>query len=83
MKITKFKHKEVEKNGIIKSGGAVITKGGIIIVKGSCDLLGCHCSDGYFLSIVLPLKNKIVEGIEVRFKDYKEMKNELKLKKGN
>jgi len=77
MKITKFIHKNVSKDGKVESGGAVYTDGRIIIVNGSCNLPNCHCSDGFSLSIAMPLKNGTVEGIKVKFKDKKEMKKIL------
>ena len=78
MEFEKFKHKGVNKKGIVKSGGAVHTEGKVILIKGNCGLEGCHCSDGYSLTICMPLKKGIVEGIEVKFDSYEEMKNILK-----
>jgi hypothetical protein len=78
MKFTKFEHEEVGQDGKCKSGGAVHTNGKVILIRGSCGLPDCSCSDGYFLTVVLPLSNGIVEGIEVKFDDYNEMKKVLK-----
>lgn len=79
MKIRKFKHIGVAKNGKV-SGGAVKTKGDIVIIDGSCGALGCHCSDGYSISIVMPLKKGVVEGMQVTFENREEMLNKLKIK---
>lgn len=79
MKFKKFIHKDVAKDGRCKSGGAVVTEGKVIIIKGHCDLKGCNCSNGYFLTIAIPLKNKKVEGICVQFDNFKEMKQTINL----
>ena len=73
MKIKKFIHDDVMKNGKCKSGGAIFTEGKVILIKGSCDLPNCNCSQGFFLIVTMPLKGKVVEGIQVEFKDLKEM----------
>lgn len=77
MEITKFVHEGVSKTGICKTGGAVITGGDVIILRGQgCGLKGCHCSDGYSLSIILPRTSEgIVEGIRVKFKNRQEMES--------
>ena len=55
MKIREFVHKNVQKNGIIKGGGAVETTGLIRIGQGcGCSLPSCNCSDGYWISILQP-----------------------------
>lgn len=78
MKMEKIKHIGVDEDGRVVSGGAVKTKGDLIVVKGGCDLEGCHCSDGYSISIIMPLKDGIVEGIKIKFKDLKELEECLK-----
>ena len=73
MKITKFKHEGVLPDGTFKNKtGAVNTIGGAIMSAGEgCGLEGCHCSDGYWITISMPLKDEIVEGISIHF-EYKE-----------
>lgn len=73
MKITKFKH-ECNEKGVCKGGGAVVTEGAIRISRGEgCGIKNCHCSDGCWISIILPRKRGIVEGVKVQFKDLTEM----------
>lgn len=75
MKITKILYKGVNKDGVCKSGGAVETKGKIIIGRGEgCPLhdSGCRCSEGYYITIVKPLRKGIVEGLKVDFENKKE-----------
>ena len=79
MKFTKFKHKNVTKKGFT-GGGCVITGGDVRLTFGHCDIKGCACSEGYYLSVIMPLKNRVVEGIRVEFDDLKEMKKVLKVK---
>ena len=75
MKFEEFIHKGVAPNGSIKRGGAVRTKGAIIIGLGKgCGLSGCHCSDGFYISLVMPRNKKgEVRGIKVKFEDVKEI----------
>ena len=77
MKITKFKHVNVKPDGTFKDQrGAVITEGAIRMSQkgGGCDLKGCHCSDGHWLTIVKPRTKKgVVEGTTVTFDDQEEM----------
>ncbi|MFA5300530.1 MAG: hypothetical protein WC389_20275 [Lutibacter sp.] len=57
MKVTTFKHENVNPNGTFKDKrGAVCTDGRISAStpKGNCGLKGCHCSDGHWISIVKP-----------------------------
>jgi hypothetical protein len=78
----------VESNGKVKDGGAVVTKGTIRMSTGEgCGLKGCHCSDGYWLSVVLPWefvkcddKGSFgkVKSIKVIFDDRDEMNTFLK-----
>jgi hypothetical protein len=73
MNIELFKNKDVDKNtGVVKSGGAVHTEGLIrgSAANGGCDLENCKCSEGHWLSIVLPINNKNeVSGVTIRFEN--------------
>lgn len=74
MKITKFVHEGVARDGKCKGGGAVITEPLIRMSTGEgCGLDNCHCSDGWWISIGLPrtLDGK-VEGVIVHFDDQVE-----------
>lgn len=76
MEFKKFKHKGVLIDGSFKKEkGSVETKGCVRIFRGEgCGLEGCHCSDGYSISICMPRTEKgIVEGMNVRFANKKEM----------
>lgn len=77
MKIEEFIHRGVRKDGTVKGGGAVHTDARVIIIRGSCGLGNCHCSDGYSLTLGLPLKNGIVRGLKVKFDNKAEMKKIL------
>lgn len=79
MKIEKFEHKGVGPDGKVESGGAVLTKPFIRMSIGEgCGLNGCHCSDGYWISIGLArTKDGVVEGVIVRFDSAKEIKTFL------
>jgi len=85
MKIETFEH-NTNKDGTIKGKGrgAVITEGAIRIYKGhGCGLKGCHCSDGYGISIIAPRDKKgKVKGVKVSFKNLKEMKENLNFNGG-
>ena len=80
MKLTKLIHKNVLPNGTFSDkSGAVITTGSVRMGKGEgCSLDGCHCSDGYYITILMPLKNGKVEGMKVEFENKKEMNVFLK-----
>lgn len=83
MKFEKFIHKGVNADGTVKSGGGVTTKGGIVILKGTgCGATGCHCSDGFMISVVMPRKKGVVEGIQVTFDSLEEMNQALRGNKG-
>ena len=73
MIISKFQHKGVNNDGTVEGGGAVHTKGGVTIINGGCSFPQCHCSDGFFLVVTLPLKDRKVDGIKVHFKSKDEM----------
>jgi hypothetical protein len=75
MKIEKILHEGVDKNGIIKEGGAVGVDGDILVGRGQgCGLPNCHCSEGYWLSLILPRSDKgVVEGVKVVFANKQEM----------
>lgn len=79
MKFSKIVHKNVKEDGtFIDRPGAVDTNGGIVIINGNCGTSGCHCSDGYFISIFMPrTEDGIVEGIKIQFSSRKEMINHL------
>jgi hypothetical protein len=91
MKFEKYRYENVEPDGILtkrfkyraiqrEEQGEVLTKGGIFCGVGKgCGLSGCHCSDGYSISITLPRTEEgIVEGILVKFDSREEMLNVLK-----
>lgn len=68
MKIKKFTHNNVSADGKIKNGGAVETKDSVRMGRGDgCGLDNCHCSDGYWITIVMPLSDEKIEGIQVKF----------------
>lgn len=83
MKIEKFTMTGVDpKTGNIKNGGSVVTNGFVRMSAGEgCGSAGCHCSDGYWLSIGQPAKiisnddefGAIIEGIKVIFDGEEEM----------
>lgn len=75
MKIEKYKVEDVDPKGIVKGGGAVEVKGKVMISTGEgCLVKGCHCSDGYWISIVLPRTEEgVVESVRAVFEDKKEM----------
>lgn len=76
MQVEKFIHKGVGPDGKVNSGGAVLTKPFIRMSMGEgCGLRGCHCSDGYWISIGLArTEDGVVEGVIVRFENAEEMK---------
>ncbi len=82
MKFSTFSHKNVRKNGTLKSGGAIYAEGsiGFSDPKGGCGAGNCNCSEGHWLSISIPrTKSGTVRGILVNFKDRKEMLKVLKI----
>lgn len=76
MQIKEIIHKNVLPNGTLTNKpGAIETKGKVILGSGEgCGLPNCHCSDGYFISIIAPLKDGEVRGMKVQFDDEKEYK---------
>jgi hypothetical protein len=82
MEITTFKHERVKRDGTFEDRpGAVETDGAVLRSQpgGGCDLSGCHCSDGHWITIVAPRDSYgIVTGITVKFDDQKEMDKFLK-----
>ncbi len=77
MKIETFKHKGVNQDGTFQDmPGAVQTKGSIVMSQdgGGCDIDGCKCSQGHWLTIVLPrTESGVVQGVTVKFDNYGEM----------
>ncbi len=81
MKVEKFKH-NIDSNGKLKSGGAVYTKGRLLMSRGEgCGLDNCKCSEGYWLTLVLPIKNGVVEVTKIKFDDLSEMNKFVKGRK--
>ncbi len=83
MKIEKFVNTGVNKDGIIEGGGAVITDGGIRMSppNGGCTIETCSCSEGHWLSIILPrTEDGVVEGVKVKFDSAPEMTQLLGLR---
>lgn len=82
MKFSTFMYKNVRKDGTIKSGGAIHVEGTIQYSdpKGGCGLGECNCSEGHWLSIVMPrTKSGSVRGLLVTFKNRKEMLKVLRI----
>lgn len=75
MTTKKIIHENVLQDGTFSDkSGAIETKGWLRTGRGEgCGLPGCHCSDGYYVSIGMPLKDGKVEGIITYFKSKKEM----------
>lgn len=77
MKIEKIIHDQVQPDGTFSSlGGAIETKGKIVMSQadGGCDLDNCKCSEGHWITIVLPrTKGGVVEGVKVKFDNKAEM----------
>ena len=77
MKTLFFRHEEVKADGTFENKkGAVGTEGGIIMsmTGGGCDIVGCHCSDGHWITIIKPRTEEgTVEGLTVNFEDKAEM----------
>lgn len=82
MKVEAFKHEGVKPDGTFENkAGAVYTKGRIIMSRenGGCDLHGCTCSEGHWITIVEPrTEDGIVEGVKVMFDNKSEMDTFLK-----
>lgn len=85
MKFEKIIHTGVEADGKLKNGGAVEVDGKVIVTRGNCGSDECHCSDGFFLTIIMPRrkltkggKYGIVEGIKVQFDSLKDLEANLK-----
>lgn len=75
MKVEKFIHTGVKPDGTFENeAGAVHVEGLVMMGTGEgCGLSGCHCSDGYWITIGLPrTKEGVVEGIKVRFDNKRE-----------
>jgi hypothetical protein len=84
MKISKIKHTGVNPDGTFKDQlGAVHTTEKLIVGKGKgCGLKGCHCSDGYWITIMTNrTENGVVEGLQVKFDNKEEYQKYLKLNK--
>ena len=81
MQIKSFRHTGVLEDGTFESGvGAVETKGKIVMSQedGGCSADGCTCSNGHWISIIKPrTEDGVVEGVQVTFDDYFEMKRFL------
>ena len=80
MQIKKIVYENVLPNGTFKDDlehvkGSVETKGLLRMSTGEgCGLTGCHCSDGYWMTIGLPITIEgKVEVIRVIFSDKTEM----------
>ena len=74
MKVTKYIHESVSMDGKVENGGSVITEGMIRMSDGEgCCLDNCHCSDGHWISVGLPINKGIIEGIVVHFDNQEEM----------
>ena len=81
MQIETFKYENVLSDGtFLEETGAVETKGKIIMSQknGGCNLKGCKCSEGHWITIVQPrTEDGIVEGIKMKFDNSKEMQDYL------
>ena len=76
-KIEKVIHEGVLPDGTFKNEpGAVVVNGSVRMSQkeGGCDVKKCKCSNGHWLSIVMPrTENGIVECISVTFDSQEEM----------
>lgn len=77
MKFEKIVHESVNPDGAFQDQpGAVKTEGSVIMSQedGGCDVKGCKCSEGHWLSVFMPrTKDGIVEGVKVTFDNWGEM----------
>lgn len=75
MEFRKILHTNVNRDGTFSNKtGAVVTTGSVRMSKGEgCGLYGCHCSDGYWITICMPLKRGKIEGINITFSSKEEM----------
>ena len=81
MELKKFKIEKVAEDGSVKDGigGSVHTEGGVTVVRGKCPMKGCHCSDGFSITLTMPRTDDgIVEGIICKFDSLKELEKHLK-----
>lgn len=81
MKIETFIHENVKRDGTLEGGvGSVEVDGCIRMSEGEgCDLEGCTCSEGHWISITAPRDSYgRVQGIKVQFDDGAEMKRFFK-----
>ena len=70
MKIEKFSTGKM----YVKSG-CIVTRGSVRMGRGEgCGVSKCGCSEGYWISIIMPVNRKgTVDGIKVLFNNKKEM----------
>jgi hypothetical protein len=75
MKLTKIIHKNVLPDGTFSDKkGAIVTTGTIRMGRGEgCGLKNCNCSPGYYVTILMPLKSRKVEGVKAEFESESEM----------
>lgn len=76
MKIEKFIESHVKEDGTFDDKpGAICTGGSIRMSTGEgCGVPGCHCSDGFWISIILPKTEEgVVEDIKATFDTKKEL----------
>lgn len=75
MRYEKIVHQNVRPDGTLPEGGAIETRPIIRMSTGEgCGLIGCHCSDGYWISIGSGRRpDGTVEIVRVVFKDRAEI----------
>ncbi len=82
-KTNRFNIQKIEYHGVLPNGtfangspGAITTTGSFrMSAKQGCGMQGCHCSPGYWLSVVLPrTATGDVNGYHVKFRDRKTMR---------
>ena len=81
MIIKKWKYKNVTRNGVVKSGGAVKVKKGLYTsIDDSCKIISCKCYKGHWISVNLGYNNKqkSVSGRTFYFDSMKEF-NDFKM----
>jgi hypothetical protein len=84
LEIHKIVHQNVNPDGtFLNARGAVMTEGGILMSAGEgCSLPDCHCSDGYWITIMLPrTKDGIVEGVTVKFSSKREFEKFMRTRR--